>query len=52
MWCLLSGATAWVMKSVDAPFTPLAAACTIFVMGLAAFLRRGRSLPRDDRFAI
>jgi hypothetical protein len=47
MWYLVSGATAWVMKSADAPFTPLTAACTIFVMGLATFLSRRRSLRRS-----
>jgi Family of unknown function (DUF6064) len=52
MWCLLSGATAWVMKSADAPLMPLAAACTIFVTGLAASLRHRRSLPRVDRLAL
>jgi hypothetical protein len=49
MWCLVSGATAWVMKSADAPLMPSAAAFSIFVMGVTTFLGRRRSLPRTDR---
>ena len=38
MWCLVSGATTWVMKSADAALMPVAAAVAItVVIGSAVF---------------
>lgn len=38
LWCLVSGATAWVMQSADAALMPLAAALAIaVVIGSVAF---------------
>jgi hypothetical protein len=50
LWCVVSGATAWVMKSTDAALMPAVAILVLFV-GTVSALVRWRRLRADDREA-